>query len=118
MEFILYCLDKPDRAAMRSTLRVPHLSFVATRQQAFRYGGPLLDDAGLPRGSLMILDLPDRAALDAHMQSDPFFGADLFASVTIWASRQVVPELKPGGLERELAAARRTAETLVVPVPA
>jgi uncharacterized protein YciI len=109
MEFILYCVDKPRRAALRSTLRVPHLAHIRTRQQVFRYGGPMLDADGQPRGSLMILDLPDRAALDAHMQGDPYFGADLFESVTIWSTRQVMPESAPGGLERELAAARLTA---------
>lgn len=114
MEFILYCVDKPGRAGLRGSLRLPHLSHVATCQSAFRFGGPLLDDAGLPRGSLMILDLPDRAALDAHMRADPFFNGGLFESVTIWQTRQVLPEREPGGLQREMAMARRSAETLLV----
>lgn len=105
MEFILYCIDKPNCAALRSTLRVPHLAHISQRQHVFRFGGPMLDEAGQPRGSLMILDLPDRAALQAHMDVDPFFGADLFESVTVWQTRQVIPETQPGGLERELAAA-------------
>ena len=109
MEFILYCVDKPNRATLRSTLRVPHLSHISQRQQVFRYGGPMLDEAGQPRGSLMILELPDRAALQAHMAGNPYLGADLFESVTIWATRQVMPETHPGGLERELAAAVLTA---------
>ncbi len=109
MEFILYCVDKPNRATLRSTLRVPHLSHISSRQHVFRYGGPMLDESGQPRGSLMVLDLPDRAALQAHMEGDPYFGADLFESVTIWATRQVMPETQPGGLERELAAAVLTA---------
>ena len=105
MEFILYCVDKPNRDMLRSTLRVPHLRYISHRQHAFRYGGPMLDETGRPCGSLMILDLPDRAALRAHMEGDPYFGADLFESVKIWATRQVMPETQPGGLERELTAA-------------
>lgn len=108
MEFVLMCLDKPDRVAVRATARVPHLAYVGSRQRAFRFGGPLLDDTGQARGSLMILELPDRAALDEHLRGDPFFSADLFDTVTVWNTRQVVPERERGGLERELQAARAT----------
>lgn len=109
MKFALYCIDNPGSAALRATLRVPHLVYTQSRQHAFHYGGPLLDEAGQPRGSLMILELPDRAALDAHMHGDPFFGAGLFASVSIWTTRQVMPQTEAGALERELAAARQLA---------
>lgn len=110
MQFTLYCIDKPERAALRATLRVPHLAYAQGRQQVFRFGGPLLDEAGEPRGSLMILELPDRAALQAHMHGDPFFGADLFASVSIWTTRQVLPEAVPGALAREQQAAQHHAD--------
>src|SRR6185295_2091909 len=39
MEFILYCIDKPQRADLRRKVRVPHLEYLAGRQQVFRYGG-------------------------------------------------------------------------------
>jgi hypothetical protein len=58
----------------------------------------------------MILSLPDRAALEQHMLGDPFFGADLFESVSIWSSRQVVPECAPNALQSELAEQRRLAQ--------
>ena len=115
MEFVLYCIDNPGRAALRTTLRVPHLAYTSGRPQAFRFGGPLLDDAGKPKGSLMILDLPDRAALDAHMAADPFFGSDLFGSVTVWSTRQVMPEREAGALARELNAARELALPILKP---
>lgn len=109
MEFILYCLDKPDHGDTRRMVRVPHLEYISTRQHVFRYGGPLIDGDGQVKGSLMILSLPDRAALDQHLLGDPFFNADLFESVTIWSSKQVVPELTPNALQSELAEQRRLA---------
>ena len=109
MDFILYCIDKPDRGATRQTARVPHLEYLSTRQDLFRYAGPLVDADGRVRGSLMILSLPDRAALELHMRGDPFFSADLFESVGVWSSRQVVPESAPGALQAELAQQRRIA---------
>ncbi len=110
MDFILYCIDKPNRADLRRTVRVAHLDYVSTRQQVFRYGGPLVAEDGQVKGSLMILSLPDRAALDRHIGGDPYFSADLFESVTIWTSRQVVPEAAPGALQAELAEQRRTVQ--------
>jgi hypothetical protein len=102
MLFILLCKDHPGALSVRTRARLPHLDFVADHVSAFRYGGPLIGGTGQPEGSLMILDLPDRAALDAHMRADPFFSAGLFESVTIWTSQQVVPETAPGGLRAEI----------------
>ena len=104
MEFVLYCIDKPARTEARRAVRPAHLRYISGRQQSFRFGGPLMDDLGHVRGSLMIIDAPDRAALDSHMRGDPFFGADLFESVTVWSSRQVIPERVGGSLQAEIDA--------------
>jgi len=109
MDFILYCLDKPNRAETRRKVRPVHLEYITQRQDTFRYGGPLVDERGQVRGSLMIISAPDRAALERHMQGDPYFSADLFESVTIWASRQVIPETIPGSLGTEVEQARQLA---------
>lgn len=109
MDFILYCLDKPNRADTRREVRPLHLEYITQRQDTFRYGGPLLDEHGQVKGSLMIVNAPDRAALERHMRGDPYFGADLFGSVTVWASRQVIPEANPGALRAELDQAKQVA---------
>ena len=77
MDFILYCLDKPGRAEARRKTRPDHLEYIAQRQHMFRYGGPLIDEEGRVKGSLMIISAKDRAELERHMEGDPFFGADL-----------------------------------------
>jgi uncharacterized protein len=102
MEFVLYCLDRDDGGRARQAARTAHLSYIADKQHLFRFGGPLLGDDGLPRGSLIVLSLPDRAALEAYMSADPYFRDKVFASVTVWPSRQVVPETSPGLLAAEL----------------
>jgi uncharacterized protein YciI len=103
MDFIVIARDKPDSAALRQSLRGPHLRFIADKQHLFKFGGPLLDDQGRMQGSLMVLTFPDRAALDAYMAEDPYFTGGLFESVTVHATRQIVPELEPGMLAREIA---------------
>ena len=105
MPFILYAKDKSN-SSLRARYRGAHLAFVATCREVFLYGGPMLDEAGRVVGSLMVLDLPDRAALDAHMARDPYFVQGIFGSVEIFESRQIVPEVTPGSLEAELAKQR------------
>ena len=109
MEFVLYCLDRPDAMSERVQRRVPHLAYASSQQHVFRFGGPLLNSAGRACGSLMILDVADRDALEAHMRADPFFAEGLFGTVTVWATRQVMPERVPGSLAAEVESARRTA---------
>jgi uncharacterized protein YciI len=112
MLFILQAFDRPGSQALRARARVPHLEFVAERAGAFRFGGPLVGDDGQPTGSLMILELPDRAALDAHMAADPFFRSGLFQQVHVWQTSQIVPERAPGRLRDEIDRQRRAAMAL------
>jgi uncharacterized protein YciI len=109
MLFIVHAQDRRGSQALRTKARVPHLEFVAANASAFRFGGPLLGDDGKPLGSLMILDLPDRAALDAHLAADPFFGCGLFQVVQVWQTGQIVPETTPGALRAELERQRQQA---------
>ena len=46
---------------------------------------------------------------DDYLAKDPYFTGGLFESVTIHASRQVVPELEPGMLAREIEKQKATA---------
>ena len=109
MDFILICKDKANSAALRQKLRGPHLEFISDKQHLFKFGGPMLDDQGRMQGSLIIISFPDRAALDDYLAKDPYFTGGLFESVTIHASRQIVPELEPGMLAREIEKQKATA---------
>jgi len=51
--------------------------------------GPLIED-GVMRGSLLILDAPDRAAAEAFAAGDPYARAGLFASVEILEWKKVL----------------------------
>ncbi|MES2937577.1 MAG: YciI family protein [Pseudomonadota bacterium] len=100
--FAIYALDKPGNAETRRKARAPHLRFIIDNPEAFVYGGPLLGPDGATRGSLMILRFENRAALDLHMAQDPYFNSDMFDSVAVWPTRQVIPEATPGALKTEL----------------
>jgi len=104
MFFVIIARDKAD-PALRLEARADHLAFVAGRQDQFVYGGPLLED-GRMVGSILVLDLPDRAALDAYLAQDPYFVRGIFGSVEIFESRWMVPEREAGALAAEAQRAR------------
>ncbi|VBB68939.1 YCII-related domain protein [invertebrate metagenome] len=55
--------------------------------------GPLLaaDGTGMV-GSLIVIDLPDLAAIEIFLAQDPYSQAGLFESVMVHPFRQVLPE--------------------------
>lgn len=105
MYFVVIGKDKPE-GALRKEERPAHLEFVSGQQDKIVYGGPIIEE-GRMVGSLFVIDLPDRAALDAYMSKDPYFIRPIFESVEIYESRWMVPERAPGALAAELEKARQ-----------
>jgi uncharacterized protein len=107
MLFVLTGFDRPgDGAQIRRQNRAAHLQFVVENEDKFRYGGALLDDGGKMIGSLMMVELRDRAALDRFLAEEPYSRAGLFDPYRILETRQVVPQPQPGSLAAELARER------------
>ena len=104
MNFVVIGRDEPSGDARRRH-RADHLLFIAGRQAGIVYAGPLIDE-GRMVGSIFVFDLPDRAALDAHLGGDPYFSGGVFATVEIFESRWMVPEREPGFLAAEAERAR------------
>ena len=89
MLWIIYAIDKPGSAGLRSATRDAHLAYLDEHADAVMLGGALLADAGPERlGSCLIVNLPDRAAAERWSENEPFRRAGLFASVTIARMRK------------------------------
>ena len=52
-------------------------------------GGALLDDDGTMVGSIILCDFPDRAALDAYIQSEVYFRAGIWKDIQVTPFRRV-----------------------------
>ena len=87
MLFVITCIDKPDSLALRQSTRPTHIEYLTANNIA--YGGPLLDDAGQPCGSMLVVDVADHAAAAVFASNDPYAQAGLFASTTIRGFRAV-----------------------------
>ena len=87
--FALTCLDKPGHLDLRQKVRPDHLAHVAGTG-VVNQGGPLLDESGEMVGSLIVLDVPDRAAALEWSANDPYAKAGLFAQVHLYEWKKAV----------------------------
>jgi len=91
MLFVIHAMDKPDAMALRMKVRPDHLAYMKT-QKAVVMGGPMLSDDGKTLlGSMLLVEAPDRAAVETLSQNDPYAKAGLFESVVIRAFKKVLP---------------------------
>ncbi|MBK1634854.1 YciI family protein [Rhodovulum adriaticum] len=87
--YALICRDKPGHLDTRTANRQAHLDYVA-ETGVVTLAGPFLDDAGAMCGSLVVIDVADKAAAEGWAANDPYAKAGLFEDVTIQAWKRVV----------------------------
>jgi uncharacterized protein YciI len=79
--------DKTDEdgVARRDANRAAHGETITALHAAgsVPLGAGIYDDEGVIRGSLIVMDLPDRAAVDAYLASEPFQTAGVWGSVEV-----------------------------------
>ncbi|MDR3533767.1 MAG: YciI family protein [Rhodopila sp.] len=89
MLFAVIRHDKPNSLDLRLSERPKHLEYLKTVLDKIMYGGALLDDDGKQVGSVLMIDVADKAAAEAFADADPFVDAGLFASTAIRGFRPV-----------------------------
>jgi uncharacterized protein YciI len=89
MLFAIVCEDKPAALALRLATRPTHIEYLDSQVEALVQAGPVLDGAGKPCGSVLIVEAADQAAAEAFAAADPYAKAGLFAKVSIRPFRQV-----------------------------
>lgn len=89
MLFALICKDKPGALQVRMDTRPEHVAYLErlNGEKKLAFAGPFLDTAGKPNGSLVVVEVEDKAAAEALAASDPYARAGLFDSVEVraWA---------------------------------
>ena len=78
MQFVIHCHDKPD-GERRAPLRDAHLDYLKAHKDIIVARGPLLDDDGVKTiGSVLILDVADKAQAEAFWSGEPFNRAGVY----------------------------------------
>jgi hypothetical protein len=89
MLYIIVQEDREDGAPIRAATREAHFAYLAKHKDILVLGGALLADEGDQRlGSCLIVNLPNRKAVDEFSANEPFRKAGLFKSVKISRMRR------------------------------
>ncbi len=89
MLFVLICTDKPGSLDLRLATRAQHIAYLKTYKSRIVQAGPMLDQDGRPCGSLLMIDVADRAEAEGFAAADPYSRSLLFESVVIRPYRSV-----------------------------
>ena len=90
MLFAALCYDKPGALDLRLATRAEHLAFLDKHTAQVKLGGPFLDAAEKPVGSLLLIDCADEAAARSLLAEDPYAQAGLFERVELRPWKRVV----------------------------
>lgn len=95
MQFIIRATDYTDSEALsrRMAAREAHLDMVIDKRDRGHdlFGAALLDDSGRMIGSLMVVDYPDRAAVDAWLAEEPYITEKVWEKVEVLPCRVAPP---------------------------
>lgn len=86
--------DGPDGQRLRPSVRERHLAHIERfdREGRIVFAGPLRDEFGAPRGSLIVLEADDLASARAIALRDPYLGEGVFERIDVHESLQVFPK--------------------------
>ena len=104
MLYMVYGVDGPEGAELRTTTKASHFKYLDENADIMVLGGATLADEDDARtGSLLIINVPNRAAADKFSENEPFRMAGVFKTVTVTRMRrgQWYPENAPSSAEGE-----------------
>ncbi|WP_052388629.1 YciI family protein [Belnapia moabensis] len=91
MGYAVLAFDGDDEGALdrRMTARDRHLAVINewAADGRLALGVPLFDAKGRPAGSLMVLEVPDKAGLDAYLAAEPFNNGGVWQRVETYPFR-------------------------------
>ena len=83
MQFIITALDGENMLEKRMAVRPRHLEGMAKLGKHIVCAGGLLDDDGKPKGSVLVLDFEDRAALDDYLKNEPYVTEQVWEKIEV-----------------------------------
>ena len=98
MIFTILLMDRPGTTDLRVQVRPEHRAYLAQKADRMAFAGPLTSEDGKTVvGSLLALDFPDRAAVDAWLKDEPYTKAGVYEKPVIhvfnnmWAQKVGFP---------------------------
>ena len=83
MQFMIKACDGPGMLEKRMEVRPRHLEGMKALGRHIVAAGGLLDGEGRMKGSVLVLNFPDRAALDAYLASEPYVTEGVWEKIEV-----------------------------------
>lgn len=84
MHYVIHCLDHAGAVDKRLTHYDAHKTYLGAAKMKTLISGPLLaDDEATMIGSCFVVEADSLADVEAFNRDDPFFKADLWATISI-----------------------------------
>lgn len=95
MQFIIKAYDGANMLDKRMEVRPRHLAGMQQLGNHVICAGGLLDEEGKMKGSVLIVDFENRAALDAYLAGEPYVVEGVWEKVEVEVMNVVVVNPKP-----------------------
>lgn len=83
MQFLVKAYDGPNMLDKRMEVRPRHLEGMKVLGKKIIAAGGLLDEEGKMKGSALILEFPDRAALDEYLAGEPYVVEGVWQKIVV-----------------------------------
>ena len=83
MQFLVKAYDEPDMLKKRKKVRPRHLEGMKKLGKQIICAGGLLDEEGRMKGSALVMEFPDRAALDAYLANEPYVDEGVWQKIEV-----------------------------------
>ena len=90
MQFIITAYDGDNMLEKRMAVRPRHLEGMAALSDRIVCAGGLLDEEGRPKGSVLVVEFDDRAALDEYLDNEPYVLEHVWERVEVEAMNVVI----------------------------
>ena len=83
MQFIVKAYDGPGMLEKRMEVRPRHLEGMKALGNRIICAGGLLDEEGKMKGSVLVMEFEDRAALDAYISGEPYVTEGVWQKIEV-----------------------------------
>lgn len=83
MQFIIKAYDGPGMLEKRMEVRPRHLEGMKALGGQVICAGGLLDEEGRMKGSALVMEFPDRAALDQYLAEEPYVTEGVWQKIDV-----------------------------------
>ncbi len=83
MQFLVKAYDGDGMLEKRMEVRPRHLEGMKALGRQIICAGGLLDDEGRMKGSALVMEFPDRAALDEYLAKEPYVAEGVWQKIEV-----------------------------------